>query len=92
MSEVERTAVAALIYDAVSEVYPRVSADHDPERGHDGYTFGTLIWRELEHEVRVRGLMSPQRPNFSELATEEPVLEDVEPASEPGDTGQQPRI
>lgn len=27
-------------------IYPRVSADHDPERGHDGNTFGVLVWRD----------------------------------------------
>src|SRR3954466_12543452 len=53
-AELHDTGVAAAVGEAARVVYPRVGGDHDPDRGHDGDTFGVLVWREMEHEIRQR--------------------------------------
>lgn len=52
--ELHDSGVAQVLSEAARVVYPRVANEHDPERGHDGNTFGVLVWREMEYEVRQR--------------------------------------
>jgi hypothetical protein len=54
LQAIRRIGLLDALIETARTVYPRVSDGHNEERGHDGHTFGVLIWREFEFELASR--------------------------------------